>query len=108
MSENSDAGQGTSGPPPISASVGPPRDLHPTSDIRFVIWQMSKMDERITELVGEIKKQNTSISDVNMSLIKFKTAFYAIMVCTGIFLPAFGTVVWWAMGERINAVLKPN
>ena len=31
----------------------PPRDLHPTSDIRFVIVQVAKLEERIGLLIDE-------------------------------------------------------
>lgn len=78
--------------------VGPPiRDLHPTTDIRFVIWQMGKLEERIRELVSEIKKQADQIATLNLSMVKFKTAFFSIMACLAIFLPVLGTIIWWAI-----------
>ena len=45
---------------------------------------------------------------LNISMVKFKTAFLSIMVCLGIFLPILGGVIWWAVGERIDSVLKPR
>src|SRR5438045_2809631 len=35
---------------------GPPRDLHPTSDIRFVIVEVSKLTERVDNLAQALAK----------------------------------------------------
>jgi hypothetical protein len=73
-----------------------------------VIWQIGKLEERIKELASEVKRQADQLSAFNISMVKFKTAFYSIMVCLGVFVPVLGGIIWWSIGERIDAVLKPH
>lgn len=109
------------GETPSLPEVPPPpvRDLHATSDIRFVISEISKYGERIERLVKDIEKLETKIekhSDriddklekqcdkidgLNTSVDRVKTgAAVALAILTIV-----GAIFWWALGDRItNAV----
>lgn len=50
LREGSDVGA------PDEQPQGSPRDLHPTSDIRFVIVEVSKLEERVAGLVAALEK----------------------------------------------------
>jgi hypothetical protein len=52
---------------------GSPRDLHPTSDIRFVITEVAKLTERIDNLidrVGDLKSDGKETRDRLFSIEK--------------------------------------
>lgn len=42
-------------PPSEYAQVPPPRDLHPTSDIRFVIQEVAKLSTQVERLISDVK-----------------------------------------------------
>ena len=45
---------------PRDEPQGQPRDLHPTSDIRFVIVEVSKLEERVSGLTSAVEKLPSS------------------------------------------------
>lgn len=47
--------------PPSDFPQSPPRDLHPTSDIRFVIAEVSKLSAHVERLIEDVKSQNTKL-----------------------------------------------
>lgn len=108
------------GETPSLPEVPPPvRDLHATSDIRFVISELSKYGERIERIVKDFEKLETKIernSDrideklekqcdkidaLTTSVDRVKTgAAVALTILTIV-----GGIFWWALGDRItNAV----
>lgn len=56
MNNSSDGPAGADSGPPPQPSVGAPyRDLHPTSDIRFVMVEVAKLTERVNTLIEDNK-----------------------------------------------------
>lgn len=106
MAERPDPGQ--VGPPSEYPQVNPPRDLHPTADIRFVIAETAKLTANVERLVRDVERMTDKVSDLSRSVDRFRTTAVAIGACLGVFLPVLGTVLWWAVGERINSVLRPS
>ena len=83
-----------------------PRDLHPVSDIRFVMREIGALVAKVDRLIGDIDKATAKLDSVEKSVIRFKTAILSVGFCLAIMLPAFGGIFWWAIGERINTVLQ--
>lgn len=48
---------------PADEPRGPPRDLHPTSDIRFAITEIAKYGERVDNLVTKIGEFKIDLSE---------------------------------------------
>jgi hypothetical protein len=92
---------------PEEVAQVPPRDLHATSDIRFVMLEIGKFSSEVQNLAKQVEKSAEKVSELDKTVDRFKVALYSVGACLTIFLPVMGGVVWWAVGERINAVLRP-
>jgi len=58
-------------PSKTPSDLGPttPQDLYPTSDIRFVISEISKLEERVNNLISENKHQRSDITKLLLALV---------------------------------------
>jgi hypothetical protein len=78
------------------------------TDIRLVIRDLGKFEGQIERLIADVGKLDGKLSTLTTSVDRFKTAIWVVGACLAIFLPALGSILWWAVGERINAVLRPE
>lgn len=92
-----------------------PRNLYPTTDIRFVVLELGKLEERVDNIIkasekiaDKLDKQSDRMQELVISVDRIKTTVWAVGGCLTLLLPAFGLVLWWALGERINVALKPQ
>ena len=100
------------GPPRSFPEVAPARDLHATSDIRFVMIEVAKYGERIERLTKDVEKlgdkfsadmekHNGKISQLEKAVDRVKTGAYVVAAV----LSVVGIVIWWAVGERITTAV---
>ena len=93
-----------------------PRDLHATSDIRFVIVEIGKLTANVDRLLEgnrdaavalkeHSESVNVRISEIEKAILKARTAFYVSALILALLLPAFGGIMWWALGERVSSLL---
>lgn len=72
-----------------------PRDLHSTSDIRFVMIEVGKMTEAIGEMKKTIEKQGEKISKFEKLVLVVSTALTATVV-----------VSYFWLGERFHTLIE--
>jgi hypothetical protein len=73
-------------PPPDSAdSETPkefpgvtPRDLYPTSDIRFVMIEIGKLTANVATLISDVKSQGTKIDNLSHQVSFVKGGVYVV------------------------------
>lgn len=82
----------------------PPRELYPTSDIRFVMTEIGKLSGQMERLIEDSGKLGDKISGLDRTVDRFKTTIIVGGTCFGLLL----SFVWWAYGERVIAVIKPE
>ena len=83
-----------------------PRDLYPISDIRIVLRDLGNLTAKVDRLIQDVEKITNKLSDVEKSIIRFKTAIISAGSVLVVLLPIFGSIFWWAVGERINTVMR--
>jgi hypothetical protein len=78
-----------------------PRDLHPTSDIRFVMVEVGKLTANVDRLIDDIKTQGRGLDE-----IKHKVSFIkGVMWATIIAVPVLVAVVGFFLSAKWDAVL---
>jgi hypothetical protein len=55
-----------------------PRDLHPTSDIRFVIHELGKLTSSVERLITDVAGHGTKIGEVKDAITFVKGAIWVI------------------------------
>jgi hypothetical protein len=55
-----------------------PRDLHPTTDIRFVIHELGKLTSQVTRLIADVDGQGKKIGEVKDAINFVKGALWVI------------------------------
>lgn len=56
--------------------TGPPRDLYPLSDIRFVMNDMGKLTAKVDRLIADVEKHGDKIDALGQQMSFFKGAFW--------------------------------
>lgn len=84
----------------------PPRDLYPTSDIRFALLELGKLSTKTDRLIADVERLGAQLADTDRSLDRLRTRISTILICLSVLLPMFGGVLWWAIGERVSYVMK--
>ena len=64
--------------PPTDFASAPPRDLHPTSDIRFVIIEVAKLTTQVERLIQDVEKIDTKVEGVCHQVTFVKGALWVI------------------------------
>jgi hypothetical protein len=83
------------------ATVTPPQDLYPTSDIRFVLIELGKVSNKIDGLTEAVGKQGTKIDAVERTVDRARTT----VIVAAVILSAVGAIFWWALGDRITSAV---
>jgi hypothetical protein len=55
-----------------------PRDLHPTSDIRFVIHELGKLTSQVERLIDDVDSHGKKIGEVKDAITFVKGALWVI------------------------------
>lgn len=94
------AGKRTDEGAPREQPQGTPRDLHPTSDIRFVMTEVAKLTERIDNLIervgdmkGASKETSDKLVDIEKSIAFVKGAVWVFGIFFSIALVVIGVVL---------------
>lgn len=88
--------------PPQSFPSVPPQDLHPTSDIRFVMVELGKFGTKIDRLIEDVGKHSEKIGALEKSVDRVRTG----AIVAGSILSVVAIVFWWALGDRITSAVR--
>lgn len=61
-----------------------PRDLYPTSDIRFVMMEIGKLTSSVDRLIADVKSQGEKIDDLRHKVSFIKGAWWALAGALGL------------------------
>lgn len=85
---------------PEEQPQGQPRDLHPTSDIRFVMTEVATLTERISNLIDRVdglkddgKDAKTRLHEIEKSISFVKGAIWVFGALSGVALLILGVVL---------------
>ncbi|MGR4929276.1 hypothetical protein ACIPUD_21125 [Bradyrhizobium sp. CAR08] len=89
------------GPPDSSAPVTVPsdfpavvpRDLHPTSDIRFVIHELGKLTSQVERLVTDVEGHGKKIGEVKDAITFVKGAIWVVGGVIALLGVVFGLIM---------------
>jgi hypothetical protein len=87
----------------------PPRDLYPTSDIRFVMVEVGKLTANVDRLIADVNSQSTKVDAIRHQVSFIKGAMWAagILVATAIGIMTFVlNGKWNAVITAIQAIKK--
>jgi hypothetical protein len=79
------------------------QDLHPTSDIRFVIHEIGKLTSKVDRLIEDVGKHSEKIDAVRHQVTFVKGALWVI----GFIIIAAGVVVTWYVTGKFSITLSP-
>jgi HAMP domain-containing protein len=102
---------GTSASTPDEYPAAPPRDLYPTSDIRFVLTEIGKLTATVDRLVSDSKSHGDKLDQIRHQATYIK----GFIACAGIALAALVGLVgffldsrWTSAIEALKAVVTPK
>jgi hypothetical protein len=67
---------------------------------------VNRLVDDVRDLATEVRNVTAATGRVERSLDRYRTAGIVIVALVTIFAPLFAGIFWWAVGERINAVLQ--
>jgi hypothetical protein len=88
--------------PPKDFPQVPPRDLHPTSDIRFVIVEVTKLSTLVERLISDVKDQDKKLDDLRGQATYIKGGLAMLAVVIGV----AGWIISTALDGKWAAVMK--
>lgn len=83
---------------PTDYAQVPPRDLHPTSDIRFVIVEVAKLTTLVERLIKDVEGQEKKIDDLRHQATFIKGGIAVAVIAVG--------VVGWLLTQAIEGKLQ--
>lgn len=96
-------------PIPIDQSTTPdefpqvtPRDLHPTSDIRFVIVEVTKLSTLVERLISDVGAQEKKIDDLRHQATYIKGGLAVAVIALGF----FGWIISQFVDGKLQSVLN--
>lgn len=87
----------------------PPRDLYPTSDIRFVMVEVGKLTANVERLIGDVSSQGDKLDEIKhrVSFIKgaiwASAAFFTVLIAVVSF---FLSEKWATLEAALKALQK--
>lgn len=75
-----------------------PRDLHPTSDIRFVMTEVAKLSTLVERLIKDVGDQEKKIDDLRHQATFIKGGIAVAVVALG--------VVGWLINQALDGKLQ--
>ena len=79
-----------------------PRDLHPTSDIRFVMTEVSRLSTLVERLIKDVETQSGKVDKLNNQATFIKGALFA----GGVAVAVFGWFITWLVDGKLEKVLE--
>ena len=98
MSVGSDPG---SGPPP-SAQSGPPVELYPMTDIRFVILRIGELSSKVDRLVADVADQNKKLGEVRDKITFVRGAVWVL----GGLMTLLTVGLGWYLKEHLKITIR--
>lgn len=96
--------------PPSDFAQTTPRDLHPTSDIRFVMVELGKLTANVDSLISSQEKFGSRIDKLGEKIdsLEHKVTFVkgAIWVIGPIVL-ALAVIAGWYFTGKLSITIKP-
>lgn len=80
----------------------PPRDLYPTSDIRFVILEIGKLNANVERLILDVKGHGEKINTVT-HLVSFARGWIIRGACL---LTVLIGLVGWMLNDKNEAIIQ--
>lgn len=71
----------------------PPRDLYPTSDIRFVMVEVGKLCANVERLIADVKSHGEKLDGIKTQSTYIKGAIAASVLLIGLFITAATWVI---------------
>lgn len=88
--------------PPEQPTSATPVDLHPTSDIRFVIVEVTKLATKVDRLIDDVGDFSTKLDSLERTVDRVRTgAIVAAVIISGV-----AAIFWWAIGDRIGDAVR--
>ena len=81
-----------------------PRDLHSTSDIRFVMLSIGELNTKVDALIKSVDDHGDKIDDLRHKVSFVKGAMWVI----GGALALFGIAIVWYFSGKLSITLLPN
>ena len=78
-----------------------PRDLHPTSDIRFVMMEVAKLSTLVDRLIKDVGNQEDKIDSLHHQATYIKGGLAVAVVALGL----FGWFISQMVSGKLQAVL---
>ena len=78
-----------------------PRDLHPTSDIRFVIVEVTKLSTLVERLISDVGAQEKKIDDLRHQSTYIKGGLAVAVIALGL----FGWFITQMVDGKLQSVL---
>jgi hypothetical protein len=63
-----------------------PRDLYPTSDIRFVMMELGKLGANVERLIADVRSQGEKVDAMRQQASYIKGMIAAAVVLVGVFI----------------------
>jgi hypothetical protein len=79
-----------------------PRDLHPTSDIRFVMVEIAKLTTKVDRLIEDVDGQDKKIELLMHQSTFIKGGIAVAVIAMG----GFGWFIIQLVGGQLNSVLE--
>lgn len=90
--------------PPTDYPQVTPRDLHPTSDIRFVITEITKLSILVDRLIKDVGKLEEKVDGVRHQVTFVKGALWVI----GGVMAVVAVFTTWYFSGKISITLLPG
>lgn len=87
--------------PPQEFPQAPPRDLYPTSDIRFVIVEIAKLTALVERLISDVKAHDAKLDELRQQATYIKGGFVVGAAAIGF----FGWLVSAVIDGKMQAIL---
>jgi hypothetical protein len=78
-----------------------PRDLYPTSDIRFVMVEVGKLTASVERLIDDVKGHGTKLDDISHKISFLKGAIWV----AGVVITVTIAITGWAISAHWDAIL---
>lgn len=80
-----------------------PRDLYPTSDIRFVMLRIGELTTKVDTLISSVDKHGDKIDDLRHKVSFVKGAMWVIAGLLGFLVLAVG----WYFSGKLSVTINP-
>ena len=81
---------------PGTPSAGPPVELYPMTDVRFVILRIGELSVKVDRLIEDVAKQGEKVSDVRDKITFVRGAIWVLGSLLGVVVLALG---WYVTGH---------